>query len=123
MLYQYSFDFKPIALPQPLEDVLFETNNKGFEGMAMVRYKGEYSDRYLFLLCEGNKCEHDNDGREGRVKVFTQIDDNKTWSLIDTVKLPSTLDWQDYSALDITGSWISVLSQEESKMWIGQLGV
>ena len=45
------------------------------------------------------------------------------WKYIDTVKLPSAVDFIDYSGLDIDGTNIAVVSQEESKLWLGELAV
>mmetsp|Transcript_5908 Transcript_5908/g.7769 ORF Transcript_5908/g.7769 Transcript_5908/m.7769 type:complete len:336 (+) Transcript_5908:36-1043(+) len=104
----------------------FQSNNKGFEGISLLRYQGELSDRYLFAICEGNKCEKGSDGEQGgdgRVHVFAQVNSSTNWSFIDTVKMPDTLLFTDYSGIDIDGDTIAVLSQTDSKLWIGTLGV
>ena len=91
--------------------------------MAMVHYQGTLADRYLFIICEGNYCLQNEDGGGGMAKVFAQIDHNKTWVLVDTLALPASLPFRDYAAIDVTGSWITVISQEESSLWIGRLAV
>jgi hypothetical protein len=120
ILVTYDNNFNVIA-KQWMEGVNFETDNKGFEGVAFQRYNGTYSDRYLFCLCEGNDCLDSDSGEEGRIKVFAYM--NNKWELIDTVKLPSTLEFADYSGIDISNTQITVLSQTNSQLWIGTLSV
>ena len=45
------------------------------------------------------------------------------WEYIDTISLPSSVDFQDYSGMDVDGNVIAIVSQEESKLWIGKLAV
>ncbi len=97
----------------------FDSENKGFEGIAHVRGQGEL---YLLLLCEGNDCKGGKAGRKrgkGRIQVFREQGDD--WTHIDEIKLPESLKFKDYSGLDVRGNVIAVTSQEDSRLWIGRL--
>ena len=44
------------------------------------------------------------------------------WNVEATIKLPSkTADFSDYSGLDLFQRRLAVVSQEDSKLWIGEL--
>lgn len=93
--------------------------NKGFEGLCTLRHAGE---GYLLCLCEGNGCRGGKKGREpgkGRVQVFRRVAD--TWEHAGTVRLPKTVLFEDYSAIDHWGGALAVLSQASSTLWIGRL--
>jgi hypothetical protein len=95
-----------------------EAENKGFEGLAFVRWGGE---ELLLGLCEGNKCCGGAKGRKGgggRIQVFRR--GAGIWAHAGTVKLPKSLAFADYASLDVRDGWVAVLSQEASAIWIGR---
>jgi hypothetical protein len=93
--------------------------NKGLEGLACVRRAGEL---YLLGLCEGNRCRRGAAGRRpggGRIHVFAKGDNN--WEHVDTIRLPASLWFEDFSSLAINGDRLCVASQESSALWLGTL--
>jgi hypothetical protein len=114
---EFSGDFAPLrtrCLDYPLPSA-----NKGIEGLTCVRRDGRI---HLLAMCEGNHCRGGRDGRRpggGRVHVFVESGDS--WRAIDTVRLPPSLPFTDYSSLSVRGERIAVVSQECSSMWIGRL--
>jgi hypothetical protein len=93
--------------------------NKGFEGLACVRRAGQ---RYLLGLCEGNRCKDGQAGRQpggGRIQVFAK--DGKRWGHVDTIRLPPSLPFKDYSGMALAGERLCVVSQESSALWVGHL--
>lgn len=100
----------------------FESENKGFEGLSAL----EHNDiSYLLALCEGNDCKAGKKGKRvggGTIKVFEKK--KKRWKLIQTINLPKTLQFVDYSGLDIrTDNTLAITSQESSALWIGKLDI
>jgi hypothetical protein len=76
---------------------------------------------YLLALCEGNKCKCGAKGRKpggGRVQVFEKR--RKQWSHSDTIALPTTLPFVDYSGMSIDNGCVAVVSQVNSMLWVGQ---
>lgn len=100
-------------------DVALEKRNTGFEGLAALRWKGT---DYLLALCEGNKCRAGRRGKiggGGRIHVLTRA--ARTWAPVACIKLPRTVDFEDYSAVSLRGDRIAVISQMTSRLWIGRL--
>ena len=98
-------------------DFPFESENKGFEGLTCV---GRGKDEYLLALCEGNKCKAGKAGRKpggGRIQVFRAMGD--AWRHVDTIRIPKSVTFEDYSALDVRGRRVAVVSQSSSGVWIG----
>jgi hypothetical protein len=98
-------------------DFEFKTDNKGFEAVCHVRRGGQ---DYVLALCEGNKCKSGSKGRQpggGRVQLFEKK--KKRWSHVDTVKLPKSVLFEDYSGMTIDGNRVAVVSQQNSMLWIG----
>ncbi len=100
----------------------FESDNKGFEGLASLHHNGK---TYLLALCEGNSCKAGKKGKQvggGTIQVFEK---KKTkWKLAQTIKLPKSLQFIDYSGLDIRAdNTLAITSQESSALWIGKLDV
>jgi hypothetical protein len=94
------------------------SENKGFEGLALVRWGGE---KLMLGICEGNKCEAGAKGRKGgggRIQAFRHT--AQRWEHAGTIKLPKSLDFADYASLDVQHGWIAVLSQEASAIWLGR---
>ena len=80
----------------------FDSENKGFEGLAYLRRDG---DDYLLALCEGNGCRGGREGRRPgncRIQIFRR--DGRGWT---------------HAGLDVRDGQVAVLSQASSKLWIG----
>jgi hypothetical protein len=115
-IVEYDNDFKYLK-DRPV-DFPFESSNKGFEAVAHVRRNDK---DYLLALCEGNKCKSGDKGRKpggGRVQVFEKS--NKKWQHSDTIALPSTLPFVDYSGMSIDHGRVAIVSQVNSMLWVGQ---
>jgi hypothetical protein len=100
-------------------DIPFAKRNTGLEGLATVSWKGA---EYLLALCEGNRCRAGKEGRTGgggRIHVLTRK--GSAWISLAKIKLPKTVDFEDYSAVALKGDRIAVISQMDSKLWIGRL--
>ena len=100
-------------------DFAFEERNTGFEGLSAVRWRGH---DYLLALCEGNKCRAGKKGRRpggGRIQVLERS--GKVWRPVATIKLPRRVKFEDYSAVAIRGRRIAVISQQTSRLWLGEL--
>jgi len=55
----------------------------------------------------------------GRVHVF--VEDGDRWRRIETIRLPASLPFTDYSSVSVRGERIAVVSQESSALWVGWL--
>ena len=100
-------------------DIPFAKRNTGLEGLCTVSWKGA---EYLLGLCEGNRCRAGKEGRKGgggRIHVLARK--GPLWISLAKIKLPKTVDFQDYSAVALKGDRIAVVSQMTSKLWIGRL--
>jgi len=95
----------------------FESKNKGFEAVAHVSRAG---NDYLLALCEGNKCKCGAKGRKpggGRIQLFEKR--KKRWSHLDTIALPPSMPFVDYSGMSIDNDRVAVVSQVNSMLWVG----
>jgi phytase-like protein len=100
-------------------DLAFTKRNTGLEGLSVVRWKGT---EYLLALCEGNRCRAGKAGRAGgggRIHVLQRK--GAMWVSVATIKLPRTIDFEDYSAVALRGNRIAVVSQRDSRLWLGVL--
>jgi len=100
-------------------DFPVKRENKGIEGLSTLRYRGE---DYVLGLCEGNLCKSGSAGREpgkGRVQVFRRT--NGDWQHTGTIKLPSSVLFEDYASLDVRDRYVTVISQVSSAMWVGRV--
>ena len=114
-IVEYSDAFKYVK-SRPL-DFVFKSCNKGFEALAHVRRNGR---DYALALCEGNKCQSGRKGRQpgnGRIQLFEKT--KKRWSHIETIKLPKSVEFVDYSGMSLDKGRFAVVSQENSMLWIG----
>ena len=113
---EYDDEFRYIK-DRPI-DFTFKSSNKGFEAVAHVRRHGK---DYVLALCEGNKCKSGDKGRKpggGRVQLFEKK--KKRWTHCDTIELPMSVPFVDYSAMTIDNGRVAVVSQVNSMLWVGQ---
>ena len=99
-------------------DFTFASDNKGFEAAAYVR-RGNKD--FLLALCEGNRCKCGKKGRTpggGRVQVF--VKKRSCWRHTDTIALPDSLPFVDYSGMSIDAGRVAVVSQVNSMLWVGR---
>ena len=100
-------------------DFPLPARNKGLEGLSCVRRDGKL---YLLGLCEGNRCRRGAAGWRpggGRIQVFATRANE--WEHVDTIRLPASLWFEDFSSLAIDGERLCVVSQESSALWLGRL--
>ncbi len=100
-------------------DFALETDNKGLEGLSHLRHRGE---EHLLGLCEGNACKSGRPGRKpgkGRIQLFRRAPDE--WAHAGTVRLPKSVQFEDYSSLDFRDRYATVVSQETSAVWVGRV--
>jgi len=100
-------------------DVPFEKRNRGFEGLCAVRSGGA---DYLLALCEGNDGRAGDRGKTpggGLIHVLKK--GRQAWQSIDKIRLPSSLDFKDYSGLSLRGDRLVVISQKSARLWVGKL--
>jgi len=122
-------------------DIQFSKDNTGFEGAIRIRPPStskfvlnatEPSDFYILTLCDTNFCETGGRGRQsgnGRLlllKKAVNINVNNIhydclWQTEQTIRLPSSVNFQDYSSVALRGNRIAIASQQQSKIWIGHL--
>lgn len=116
VIVEYDHEFRYLK-DRPL-DFTFESGNKGFEAVTHVRRDNR---DYLLALCEGNKCACGAKGRKpggGRVQVFEK--GRKAWRHIETIALPKSVSFVDYSGMSTDRGRIAIVSQENSMLWVGQ---
>ena len=100
-------------------NVSFEKRNTGLEGLAAIRWKAR---DYLLALCEGNRCRAGKKGRKGGGgRVHVLVRKARTWESVACIKLPRSVDFEDYSAVAVRGDRIAVVSQMTSRLWVGRL--
>jgi hypothetical protein len=95
--------------------------NKGMEGLTCLRRNGRTC---LLAMCEGNRCRGGSAGRRpggGRIQVFTEAGPRGGWVHTGTIRLPRTLEFEDYSGISLVGDRLAVVSQASSALWVGRL--
>ena len=95
--------------------------NKGLEGLTCLR---RYGRTWLLAMCEGNRCRGGSAGRRpggGRIQVFTEEGPRGGWVHTGTIRLPRTLEFEDYSGISAAGDRLAVVSQASSALWVGRL--
>jgi len=115
------YDENLVLLSHDRLDFPLASENKGLEGLTLVRRNGEV---FLLGLCEGNRCASGKEGRRpggGRVQIFGRRRTHNGWRHLSTLRLPESLHFEDYSSLTVHGERIAVVSQESSALWIGRL--
>ncbi len=103
---------------RPIE-FTFKSSNKGFE--AVVHLRRNNTD-FLLALCEGNKCQCGEKGRQpgnGRLQLFKRKRD--CWQHVRAIALPASLPFVDYSGMSIENGRIAIVSQVNSMLWVGQI--
>lgn len=93
--------------------------NKGVEGLALVRREGK---PFLLCLLEGNHGAAGKRGKEvgnGRVDVLTREGD--AWTKVARLELPRAAAFKDYAGIDVEGDRVAVVSQSSAQVWIGRL--
>jgi uncharacterized protein YjiK len=116
-VHEYDAKLRPLG-SAPLDFDLADAN-KGMEGLEWVERSGT---GHLLALCEGNLCEGGKKGRTpggGRIQVFRR--DGKRWTHTDTIRLPRSLPFEDYSSVSVRDGRIAVLSQASSALWVGRI--
>ncbi|MBT4838811.1 MAG: hypothetical protein HON94_15855 [Methylococcales bacterium] len=114
-----TYNKKLQAINRQAINVSFKSRNKGFEGIAYQYINDQLT---LFLLCEGNQCKGGKKGKKpgkGRVLVF-QLKDH-IWQRIAKIKLPKTLNFKDFSGIDIQKNKIAIVSQASSALWVSEI--
>ncbi len=94
----------------------FETQNKGFEGLA---HHWHGKKEYLMAMCEGNLCTAATEGG-GRMQVFVRTKE-ENWQWTHTIALPDSAEFEDYAAISFHGNRLAVVSQASSRLWIGDI--
>lgn len=83
-----------------------DNKNKAFEGIAWVFRNG---DDYILGLVEGT----------GKIPVLKKT--NNDWVLVDSISLPPSVTFDDYSDITVYGNKVAITSQEDAQLWIGTL--
>lgn len=83
-----------------------DDSNKGFEGIAYVSRGGV---DYILGLVEGT----------GKIPVLRKT--STKWEKIAEITLPSAAAFGDYADIAVYGSKVAIVSQEDSRLWIGTL--
>ena len=115
-IVEYDDEFRYLK-ERPL-DFTFKSSNKGFEAVTHVRRD---DTDYLLALCEGNKCECGAKGRKpggGRIQLFEK--GRKEWRHLETIALPKSVPFIDYSGMSTDHGRVAIVSQENSMLWVGQ---
>ena len=100
-------------------DFPLEGKHRGMEGLDCVHRQGK---PYLLGLCEGNHCRGGRRGRRpggGRIQVFEKA--KGSWARIDTINLPESLPFENYSSLALNGNQMAIVSSDASALWLGEL--
>lgn len=95
-----------------------EKKNKGLEGITFITRNGE---NFILGLCEGNFCNSDKEKTRGngRIQVLKETADE--WVVIAEIKLPRSVNFLDYSDMDIENGRVVIVSQMSSALWVGEL--
>jgi hypothetical protein len=112
---EYDDDFR--YLDAAWMDFPLARDNKGIEGLTYVQREGQH---YLLGLCEGNRCRGGRAGRRGgggRILLFQR--GSAQWDRVGKIKLPKSVLFEDYAALDVQERRIAVVSQMSSALWVG----
>ena len=100
----------------------FQSDNKGFEGLTFVTKNNRL---YILALCEGNECDSGKISKipgAGRIKVFEKK--KEKWKYIASIRIPQSLEFIDYSGIDINEkNELAITSQESSAIWVGRLDI
>jgi len=94
----------------------FESENKGFEGLAHIRRGGR---EYLLALCEANVGTKARKGG-GRIDALTLTPEGG-WKPSHRIRLPKNAEFDDYAAIDERDGRLAVVSQSSARLWVARL--
>lgn len=124
--YDVTFnDTSVIVGTRCVADFEFSHKNKGFEGAIVVTTT--QGESLLIGLCEGNNCVGGDEGKEagnGRLVVMKRVmrKEECRYATVDRVKLPTEVNFQDYSAITVWNeTTVAIASQENAAVFIGEL--
>lgn len=95
-----------------------QKKNKGLEGISFITRNGE---NFILGLCEGNFCYSDKDKHRGNGRIQVLKETESEWVRVAEIKLPSSVNFLDYSDMDIENGRIVIVSQVSSAVWLGEL--
>ncbi|CAF1202110.1 unnamed protein product [Adineta steineri] len=135
-VFEISIDLKDATPVRVLESCMinwnFTSDNKGIEVLEFVSHTTS-SRTYLLALCEANDCnDQSKPDNKGRILVLEKkkalFNNNCSWEHVGTLYLPSSIHFQEYSAISIQyeqltrfPTYIAVISQEMSQIWVGRI--
>lgn len=105
-------------LEQKIVKFSLEKKNKGLEGLSFITRSGE---NFILGLCEGNFCNSDKEKTRGNGRIQVLKEQEGDWIPVAEIKLPSSINFLDYSDMDIENGRIAIVSQVSSAVWIGEL--
>ena len=100
----------------PVEHV-FPVQNKGLEGLAVVRRHG---NEYVLGLCESAGNDDGNQAENGMGTLLVLKKNSDRWLVERTISLPQSVQFGDYASVDIHDNDIAVVSQVSSTLWVGR---
>jgi hypothetical protein len=95
-----------------------EKKNKGLEGISFITRNGE---NFILGLCEGNFCNSDKEKTRGNGRIQVLKETAEEWVVVAEIKLPRSINFLDYSDMDIENGRIAIVSQVSSALWVGEL--
>lgn len=107
-----------LFLDQDWIDYPLEGKNRVLGGVGYLELGGE---EYLFGLCLGNKCRGGRKSRKpggGRMQVFQN--EGSKWVRQGSIKLPSAVQFEDYTGIAARNNCIAVTSRTNSALWVGE---
>ena len=111
-------DYELNFLEQKYVKFSLEKKNKGLEGISFITRNGE---NYILGLCEGNFCNSDKEKTRGNGRIQVLKEQEEDWIPVAEIKLPSSINFLDYSDMDIENGRVAIVSQVSSALWIGEL--
>jgi hypothetical protein len=112
-----SYDTSFSLLDQSWLRVPLSSDNKGFEGLAVVQRDDK---TFLLALHEGHPDDARDDGSvRGRIEIFREKGDGFRHET--TLKLPKSVRFADWSGIDVRDGRVAITSQQTSALWIGEL--
>lgn len=94
----------------------FESENRGFEGLAYGRHMGK---EILFGLCEGN-LGGDAERGGGLIHAFTR-EGGGGWTWLCEILLPKSAEFEDYASIAYCDGRLAVVSQASARLWVAEV--